>query len=139
VEQGGVEEVRVDRALAGAEAVEVREALEGDVVGDLEGEAEAFGDIGHQAGEVFLGGKAVIGGVDADGAEDGGVLGKAGLLEPGFAELAAVGVAVVGIQETAPARVFPGGGPEVDPAGCEACQQVGGEIPFKGGCQIRRE
>lgn len=113
-EQLCIQEVFVIFAGQVTEAREFGKFLDGDVIGDFEGEPKVFGDLVREAGEVFFVGEAVVSGIDADRFEDFGVFLEAMAFEPSFSDLTAVEVAIFGVQLANPAGVFPRGSAEID-------------------------
>ena len=89
----------------------------GDGVGHLQAELEVIRRLADHALQILDAGEGVVGGIDANGFKDLGVFGQAVTLEPGFREPAPVLVAGAVVEQAAPARVFPGGGANVDALG----------------------
>lgn len=118
-EKAGVEVLLVWLARKGGETFEVRKFFNRDGVSNLEGKLKIIRDLSSQVLQVFLRGKRVVSGIDADGLEDLGIFGEAIAVEAGLSELAAVFVTRGVIKRAAPARVFPRGSPDKNAFGSE--------------------
>ena len=118
-EQFGVEEVAVGFASLDAEARQVGEPLQRDVVGHFEGEEKIVRHFLNKARQIFGGGKLVVGRIHTDGFERLGILCQAIALEPGLGKFPPVVVALFVVDLPCPARVFPARRSNEDVAGGE--------------------
>ena len=126
-EERGVEEVGVVRSGAVAETFEAREFFHRDFVGDFEAQAEVIRDLRAEVGQVFLRREAVVAGVNADRGENFGVFLEALGLEAFVREFAAREVALLVVDLSEPALVFPRGGAEEEVAFPREAGRLAGE------------
>lgn len=113
-EQVSVEKILVRLACLRAETVQPGKLLDRDSVGDLQAKLEVRRHSIRQSLQILPARKIVIGGIHTNGPEHFGIFTEAAAVEPGFGHLAAIPVALSGVELAEPALVFPTGGTDKD-------------------------
>ena len=119
-EQLSIEEGLVWLSSPNAEAGQIGEPFQRDIVGHFEGEQEVARNLLDQSAQILGGGKLVVSSIHADRLERLGILVEAVPFEPGLGKFPSVVVTLFVVDLSRPTGVFPRACSDEDVAGGEA-------------------